>query len=322
MAKDIWYLKHRPTTLDDYIFQSERDEKIIKKYIKDGIIKHLILAGHRGTGKTSLVYLLKNELKVDDVDFISLNASDETSIDTIRGKIKNFMKPMPLGEFKIIHLDEADRLSPHAQDALKAIMEEEASESRFILTTNKQHNIIPELKSRCDVFNFKVLNKDSMLEKFAVILQKEKVKIKNIEQLEQYVNYAYPDMRKLINVAQKNTIDGKLLDLPDFDNDVDEETFVNILYMVENNTVLSNDKREITYGLSEEECNGMYKMFIDHVDEIFTTLMGKKKAIVTIVDHMYRQTFTGFKQATFESCLISLSDIFIEDKKHGKKKST
>ena len=69
MAKIPWEIKYRPQTFDDYIFQSEKYEQKFKEYVKDGMPHHLLLAGHRGTGKTAIVYLLKRLLNVEDIDF-------------------------------------------------------------------------------------------------------------------------------------------------------------------------------------------------------------------------------------------------------------
>lgn len=312
MAKDIWSLKYRPKTVDDYIFQNEKDEIVIRKFLEDGHIPHCLLHGHRGTGKSSLAYLIQNELDIDDIDMLTVNASDENSVDTIRHKVKTFITTMAMGEFKLVFLDEFDALSLNAQEALKSMMEEHADNARFILACNKPHKIIPEIKSRCHEFAFKTLDKTAMLEKVYSILQQENVKVSGVEQLDDYVDASFPDMRKLINLVQKNTIDGELTDINESDTIENGESFVALLSMIENNSVMK--KRDFIYeNLTDDECMDAYKQFVDYITEIFNTESGQKRAIVTIADHIHRDYFSAVKHATFESCMIQLSNIYAEE---------
>lgn len=318
MAKDIWYLKHRPTSIDDYIFQSEQDEKKIRRYIDEKYIPHLLFSGHRGTGKTTLALLIAHELGIDcDIDLMFLNASDENSVETIRNKVKSFITTMSMSEFRIVFLDEAENLSQAAQETLKSMMEQHADNARFIFSCNRPQKIIPEIRdSRVQTFEFKSLDKLSMVEQLAMILQKEKVKVTGgIEQLEEYVDQAYPDMRKLINLAEQNTINGKLNDIDEMQTrDDDGEVFIRLVDMVENNTLMKG--RDYLYeNVSGDECLEFYQDFYDNVTDIFATDMGQKKAIVILADHIHRDYFSAIKQATFESCLIKLANVFAEEKK-------
>lgn len=313
MAKEIWSLKYRPKQLDDYIFQNEKDETVIRKFLEEGYIPHCLFYGHRGTGKSSLAYLIQNVLGIDDMDMLTINASDENSVDTIRHKVKTFITTMSMGEFKLVFLDEFDAMSLNAQEALKSMMEEHADNARFIFACNKPHKIIPEIKSRCHEFAFKSLDKTSMLEKVYSILQKEEVKVTNVEQLDGYVDISYPDMRKLINLVQKNTIDGVLADPNEDDAIENGESFVALLSMVEKNNVMK-DRDFIYENLTDDECMDAYKQFIEYLTEIFKTTTGQKKAVVTIADHIHRDYFSAVKQATLESCLVQLSNIYKEEK--------
>ena len=69
------------------------------------------------------------------------------SVDDIRNTIINFVQMIPFGPFKVVLLDEADYLSPNAQAALRGVMEEYHTTSRFILTCNYPNRIIPADKS-------------------------------------------------------------------------------------------------------------------------------------------------------------------------------
>jgi DNA polymerase III gamma/tau subunit len=131
MAKQLWSIKYRPKTLDDYIFKDDNHRALVERWVTEKNIPHIFLKGHRGTGKTSLALLLKNLLEVEDSDFLSLNASDDNNIETIRNKVKNFISTFAYGPFKIVLLDEADGLTPAAQGTLKSMMEEFSDNARF-----------------------------------------------------------------------------------------------------------------------------------------------------------------------------------------------
>lgn len=83
-----------------------------------------------------------------------INASFDNGIDVIRGRINNFVQTMsPTGSLKVVILDEADRLSPSSQDALRGMIEDNAEHTRFILTANEQARISDALQSRCISLN-------------------------------------------------------------------------------------------------------------------------------------------------------------------------
>ena len=174
MAKELWEIKYRPKSVEDYLFQDDKHRELVNKFISERTIPHLLLNGHRGTGKTSLAVVLKNELEIDDSDFMVINASDENNVDTMRNKIKGFISTYSMSEFKLVLLDEADYLSQSAQALLRNMMEEYANNARFILSCNRGNKIIPELKSRCFEILFKRMDKTDMMERLAIILKTEK----------------------------------------------------------------------------------------------------------------------------------------------------
>ena len=223
MAKELWEIKYRPKSVEDYLFQDDKHRELVNKFISERTIPHLLLNGHRGTGKTSLAVVLKNELEIDDSDFMVINASDENNVDTMRNKIKGFISTYSMSEFKLVLLDEADYLSQSAQALLRNMMEEYANNARFILSCNRGNKIIPELKSRCFEILFKRMDKTDMMERLAIILKTEKVKV-NLRTLTTYVDLAYPDMRKAIQLIQNNSVDGMLQE----PSEIDPSTEVNL----------------------------------------------------------------------------------------------
>lgn len=206
----LWVERYRPTTIENYIFQDSSQRKAFSKMIEEGSIPHLLLSGVAGSGKTTMSKILVNELNLDPTDVLTINASDENSVDVMRDKIKSFISTFALGPFKVVQLEEADYISLNGQGVLRQMMEEFADVARFILTCNYEHKIIPAIKSRCQQFRFKSFDKDDIAERIAIILVEEKVKF-DLSLVDAFVTAGYPDIRKIINMLQQNTIDGTLL---------------------------------------------------------------------------------------------------------------
>ena len=141
LENSLWTEKYRPQNLEDYIGNDDF-KKDVKKWVDNNDVSHLLLSGVQGVGKTSAAKLISNSL---DADILYINASDESNIDTVRGKIKTFISSVGFARWKIILLDEADGLNAlSSQPALRNIMEEYSKTARFILTCNYPEKIMQQ----------------------------------------------------------------------------------------------------------------------------------------------------------------------------------
>ena len=198
----LWVEKYRSQTLEEYV-GNEGIKAFISKCITTNDIPHLLFYGKAGTGKTTLAKLITKSIKCD---LMYINASDERGIDTIREKIVDFASVNSFNPIKIVILDEADYITPQAQAALRNVMETYSAKTRFILTANYAERIIDPLKSRCQTFHIEPPAKGDVAKHIASILDQEKVTYE-LPQLAGIVKTYYPDIRKILNVAQQSIDD-------------------------------------------------------------------------------------------------------------------
>lgn len=201
----LWCEKYRPTKLEDYVGNDVLKEKV-KQYIKENDIPHLLLYGGAGTGKTTLAKLITKSIKCD---VLYINASDDNGIDTIRVKIKNFASTVGFNGLKVIILDEADYLTAAGQAGLRNTMETYSMNTRFILTCNYHERITEPIQSRCQAYAIHPPTKKDVAASLVNILKSEKIKFDK-DGVVLLVNSHYPDIRAIINTAQRGVINGEL----------------------------------------------------------------------------------------------------------------
>jgi replication factor C small subunit len=201
---EIWTEKYRPTTFQEVVGQDSIIKRV--KSLTDTLnIPHLLFAGPAGTGKSTLALVIVKELYKDiwKENYLELNASDERGIQIVRDKVKNFARTKSLGNvpFKIIFLDEADALTPEAQQALRRTMENFSSTCRFIMSCNYSSKIIDPIQSRCVVLRFKLLEKKDVEKVIRNIALKENLSIHD-SAIESIYEGSEGDCRKCINLLQ------------------------------------------------------------------------------------------------------------------------
>ena len=201
----LWVEKYRPQSLDTYIGNEHLKSKV-NVYLESGDLPHLLLFGKAGTGKTTLAKLLVKNI---ECDYLYINASDENNVDTVRTKVKNFASTIGFKDMKIIILDECDYITPNAQAALRNLMETFSKHCRFILTCNYVERIIDPIQSRCQSFQIVPPSKSEVAKHLHNILVQENV-MDSMEDIKVLVDSGYPDIRRVINSAQRNVVNGQL----------------------------------------------------------------------------------------------------------------
>jgi replication factor C subunit 2/4 len=201
-----WVEKYRPHKLDDIVGNEETVERL-KLLVEDGNMPHMIISGLPGIGKTTSIHCLAYELLGPELyqqATLELNASDDRGIDVVRNKIKQFAQTkilLPAGRHKIIILDEADSMTPGAQQALRRTMEIYSNTTRFAFACNQSLKIIEPLQSRCAILRYTKLSDEQVLERLLEVTKLEDVKY-NSEGLQALIFTAEGDMRHAINNLQ------------------------------------------------------------------------------------------------------------------------
>ena len=257
----LWVEKYRPSTLDTYIGNDQLKSKV-EVYLESGDLPHLLLYGKAGTGKTTLAKLLVNNI---DCDYLYINASDENNVETVRTKVKNFASTMGFKDYKVIILDECDYITPNAQAALRNLMETFSKHCRFILTCNFVERIIDPIQSRCQTFQVIPPNKNDVAKHLHNILTDEGVSYER-EDLAILVNSGYPDIRRVINGAQRQSVDGKLV--------IDKQSIVENDYKLKLLEILEKQDRKSAFKNTRQliadakvtDFADLFRLLYDEVD--------------------------------------------------------
>lgn len=306
-AAKLWSEYYRPKTLAEYVFHDIGLKNAVAKMVNEQSIPHLLLSGVQGSGKTTLSLALMNELGVDPMDVLTINASDENDVETMRTKIKSFISTYAMGPFKVVRLEEADRLTPHAQDALRAMTQDYVDVARFILTCNYENKITPPLKSRCQHFRFAKPDRDAILEYAATVLVSEHVKF-TADLLEKYISVGYPDIRKIINLLQQNTYDGRLQPLQSLGESGDYK--FKLLELIETGSWV--EARQLACAeVAREEWEDVYRFLYENLDKspTFSSKDKWESGIVIIADHLYKHGIVADPEINAAAMFIRLEQV-------------
>jgi len=295
----LWVEKFRPQTLDEYIGNEEIKQKV-KIYLESNDIPHLLFVGSAGTGKTTLAKLIA---KNTDCDYLYVNASSENSVDMMRNKIQEFATSVGFKTFKMIILDEADFLTPQAQAALRNMMEQFSKHTRFILTCNYAERIIDPIQSRCQTFKIIPPSKRDVAIRLVTILKTENIKFE-MEDIATIVTSGYPDIRRIINSAQRQTVNGVLK--------IDKYSMIQNDYKLRLLEHLKNDSksqafknvRQLLADSQVQDYTELYKLLYDELESYAKGHVAS--VILLIADAQWQDAFAVDKEIHIMSLIIKI----------------
>jgi len=262
IKNSLWVEKYRPTSLDTYIGNEHLKSKV-KLYLESGDLPHLLLFGRAGTGKTTLAKLLVNNI---ECDYLYINASDERKLEMVRDKVKNFASTIGFSNMKVVILDEADYITPASQAALRNLMETFSKHCRFILTCNYVERIIDPIQSRCQSFQIVPPDRKQVAVHLSDILQKEKVNAK-VDDIVTIVNSGFPDLRRVINGAQRQVVDGELV--IDEGMSIQNDYKVKVLEILKTQDKKNSFKniRQVLADSKVTDFSDLFRLLFDTVDD-------------------------------------------------------
>tara|TARA_Y100000310_G_C20598510_1_gene771760 strand:+ start:111 stop:1028 length:918 start_codon:yes stop_codon:yes gene_type:complete len=295
----IWAEKYRPNLLSTYIGNKHLKLKI-SQYIQTSDIPHLLFYGKAGTGKTTLAKIIVKNI---ECDYLYINASDERNIDTVRDKVKTFASSVGFKPLKVIILDESDYLTPVSQAALRNLMETFSKYTRFILTCNYVERIIDPIQSRCQTYKIIPPSRKEVAIHLRSILETEDIEF-NLDDIAVIINASYPDIRQIINSAQRQIIDNELK--------LDTTSIIQNNYKLKLLELLSSNNsfvqiRQLIADNSVSDYTELYKLLYDEVDNIAPNSV--PEVILQIAESQYQDQFSVDKEINFMALIINLLKI-------------
>jgi replication factor C small subunit len=201
---------------------------------------------------------------------------------------------------KVIILDECDYLTPNAQAALRNLMETFSKHCRFILTCNYVERIIDPIQSRCQSYKVVPPSKKEVAQQMVHILKEESCQYE-LDDIALIVNAGYPDIRRVINSAQRQIVDNKLK--IDTSSVIQNNYKLQLLEMLSSNAKL-NDIRKLIADNSISDYSELFRLLYDEVDNY-----GKGKqaeCIMNIAEAQYQDVHVVDKEINFMSLIIRL----------------
>jgi len=296
----LWVERYRPSGLEGYV----GNEHIIQKvniYIENNDVPHLLLHGEAGTGKTTLAKIIVNAI---DCDYLYVNASDERGIDTLREKIRGFAASVGFRTWKVVILDESDYLTRDAQAALRNLMETFSKSTRFILTCNYPEKVIDPIQSRCQTFEIIPPTKKDVAKRLNDILINEGIQFE-MQDLAVIVNSGYPDIRRVINAAQRQVINGRLvIDKQSSIESTYSEKIVDILKSGVDTKSKFTQIRQILADSKVRDYTKLYSTLYERVDEYAGNKVGT--TIVNIAEAQYKDSLVVDKEINVMAMFVNI----------------
>ncbi len=313
MITALFTEKYRPKNLEDLILP----DRVMNKF-KDGLTQNMLLAGSPGTGKTSTAKAIVNQF---GLPYLYINASTDTSVEVIRTRITDFCSTMSVlddqGKFKVVILDEVDGVSDQFFKALRATMEQFASNSRFIATCNYINKLPDPILSRFEVINFDFDKSEETeltkkyIKRVYEICGKEEMTIDK-PALVEFVKRNFPDLRSTLNKLQgyksQGTTNITVDDVKKFNS-----VYKDVFELIFNETDPVKNYKLLVSEYSNRIDEVLQSLGSDFVEYIQAEKPNQLKCIpqivITVAEHQAQRVHVIDPVITMLSCVYKLQEI-------------
>jgi len=300
----LWVEKYRPSKISDCVLTDDL-KTTFQTFVDEGHIPNLLLSGGPGVGKTTVAKAMLEEL---GATYMMINGSEESGIDVLRNKIKNFASTVSMdGNRKFVILDEADYLNPQStQPALRGFMEEFHKNCGFILTCNFKNRIIDPLHSRCSVIEFKIPTNDKpklageFFKRVQNVLKTENIQYEP-KAVAAVVEKHFPDWRRVLNELQRYSVTGMIdagilvnvseTNMKDLVTFLKEKDFKSIRKWVANN--MDNDPSQVYRKI--------YDVLYDEIEPSTVPHL-----VLSVADYQYKSAFVADQEINMLAFMIEI----------------
>ena len=300
----LWVEQYRPKTVDECILPKTLKTQL-QSYVDKQDISNLILSGGPGVGKTTAARAMLEQI---GATYMFINGSEESGIDVLRAKIKNFASTVSLdGGRKYLILDEADYLNPQStQPALRGFIEEFHQNCGFILTCNYKNKLIAPLHSRCGVVDFTIpkSEKASLAHQFfqraISILEENEIKY-NEKVVAELINNHFPDWRRILNELQRYSVSGQI-DAGILVN-LGEKSIKELMGMMKNKE-FTNVRKWVVENIDNDP-DTLFRAVYDNLYEYLDSST-IPHVVVILGEYQYKNAFVADAEINMVACLTEI----------------
>ena len=300
----LWVEKYRPQKIEDCILPSEL-KQTFQQFVDNGECPNLLLSGSAGCGKTTVAKAMLEQL---GCTYMMINGSEESGIDVLRNKIKNFASTVSMdGKRKYVILDEADYLNPQStQPALRGFMEEFSKNCGFILTCNFRNRIIEPLHSRCSTVEFLIPTEErpKLAGQFMKLVQnilKDEGINSNDKVVAKLIEKFFPDWRKVLNELQRYGASGEI-DAGILVN-ISENSVKELISFLKNKE-FTNVRRWIVNNLDNDPARIYRRLYDSLYDNLDSSTI--PHAVIILADYSYKSAFVADQEINLLACMTEI----------------